>query len=213
MSTSLRFAAKAALVALIAVLIAGLGFAQTSNGTIAGAVTDATGAAISNAKVTATSNNTGEVRTTKTNGVGAYRFESVLPGTYSIAISADGFGAFNLSNVNVAASVVTSANAMLKIGQATDTVIVEANAETLQTESAEVSHNISTADISKLPVGSLNAYELATTLPGVTTTGKSNDFTNGTEFAVNGTRPRGNNFLIEGQDNNDAGIKGQGLQP
>jgi hypothetical protein len=213
MSTSLRFAAKAALVALIAVLVAGLGFAQTSNGTIAGAVTDATGAAISNAKVTATSNNTGEVRTTTTNGVGAYRFESVLPGTYSIAVSADGFATFSLANVNVAASVVTSANAMLKIGQANDTVIVEANAETLQTESAEVSHNISTADISKLPVGSLNAYELATTLPGVSTTGTATKFTNGTEFAVNGTRPRGNNFLIEGQDNNDAGIKGQGLQP
>src|ERR1700760_2334449 len=116
MQTSLRFAAKTALAALMVVLIAGLGFAQTSNGTIAGSVTDATGAAIANAKVTATSNNTGEVRTTKTNDVGAYRFESVLPGPYSIAVSAEGFAAFNLAHVNVVASVVTSANAMLKIG-------------------------------------------------------------------------------------------------
>jgi hypothetical protein len=213
MQPSLRFAAKAALVALLAVLVAGLSFAQTSNGTIAGAVTDATGAAIANAKVTATSINTGEVRTTTTNGVGAYRFESVLPGPYSIAVSADGFSALKLDNINVVASVITSANAMLKIGQATESVTVEAATQALQTESAEVSHNIGTADIANLPVGSLNAYELASTLPGVTTTGNATKFTNGTEFAVNGTRPRSNNFLIEGQDNNDAGIHGQGLQP
>jgi hypothetical protein len=215
MQTSLRFAAKAALVALITVLIAGLAFAQTSNGTIAGAVTDATGAAISNAKVTATSINTGEVRTTTTNAVGAYRFESVLPGAYSITVAADGFANVNLANIQVVASVVTSANAMLKIGQATDTVTVEAGTETLQTESAEVSHTISTAEVAKLPVGSLSAYELASTLPGVVPipVNASNHFTNGTEFAVNGSRPRGNNFLIEGQDNNDAGIHGQGLTP
>jgi Carboxypeptidase regulatory-like domain len=213
MQSTIRLVAKLSCLALVIALVAGMAFAQTSNGTIAGVVTDTTGAAIANAKVTATSVNTGEVRTTKTNDVGAYRFESVLPGTFSIAISADGFATLNVANVAVAASVVTPANATLKIGQASDSITVEAAAEALQTESAEVSHNISTADISKLPVSNLNAYSLATTLPGVVTVAGAVSMTNGTDFSVNGTRPRGNNFLIEGQDNNDAGIRGQGLQP
>src|SRR5689334_10761460 len=73
MQNTLRFVAKVSCLALILVLVAGMAFGQTSNGTIAGVVTDITGAAITNAKVTATSNNTGEVRTTNTNAVGAYR--------------------------------------------------------------------------------------------------------------------------------------------
>lgn len=213
MQNTLRFVAKLSCLALVLALVAGTAFGQTSNGTIAGVVTDATGAAITEAKVTATSINTGEVRTTKTNGVGAYRFESVLPGVYALAIQAQGFATTNLADINVVASVVTAANATLKIGQASDTVTVEAATEALQTESAEVSHTISNADVAKLPVSDLNAYSLATTLPGVVTVGGAVNMTNGTAFSVNGTRARGNNFLIEGQDNNDAGIRGQGLQP
>ena len=49
-------------------------------------------------------------------------------------------------------------------------------------------------------------------LPGVMNT-QVGGFSNGVDFNVGGGRPRANNFLIEGQDNNDAGIQGQGLQP
>ena len=68
-----------------------------------------------------------------------------------------------------------------------------------------------------IPYDSLDPYVLATTLPGVSTVTSglynfTND-TNGTAFSSNGERARGNNFLIEGQDNNDANLHGQGLQP
>jgi hypothetical protein len=208
-----RLWTKICLIALVAVLMAGLSFAQTSNGTIAGVVTDASGAAITNAKITATSKATGEVRNGQTNAVGAYRFESLIPGPYSISVSAPSFATTTLNNVMVVASVVTAANAELKPGSATETITVEAQAETLQTESGDVTHTINNTAVSSLPISNLNAYSLATTLPGVVTVASSVDMTNGTAFSVNGTRPRANNFLIEGQDNNDAGIKGQGLQP
>lgn len=186
--------------------------AQTSNGTIAGVVVDTTGAAIVNAKVTATSVQTGEVRTTTTNSVGAYRFESVLPGSYVLESTAQSFSTTKLSAVQVNASLVTSVNIQLTPGKTSETVEVSAQAEQLQTESGEISSTITNTEVSSLPIGSLNAYALAATLPGVTT-GQATNFGNGQTFSVNGNRSRANNFLIEGQDNNDAGIAGQGLQP
>jgi hypothetical protein len=54
---------------------------------------------------------------------------------------------------------------------------------------------------------------LAVTLPGIATVAGRDDFTNGTSFSVNGLRPRANNFLIDGFDNNDNGIAGQAFQP
>src|SRR5580698_3074026 len=59
--------------------------AQTSNGTIIGSVTDATGGAIVGATVTVVSADTDAVRTTQTNGEGTFRIESLLPGTYNVS--------------------------------------------------------------------------------------------------------------------------------
>lgn len=198
--------------ALVFVFSMALAFAQTSNGTIAGTVVDPSGAAIANAKVTAKSVQTGNVRTTTTNAVGGYRLESLIPGTYVITVNAEGFSQREIQNVAVAGSVITSVNANMVLGSST-VLDVEASGETLQTESGEVSHTISEADVHELPIAGLNPYALATTLPGVSTVTGIGDFTNGTSYAVNGTRPRANNFLIEGQDNNDAGLHGQALQP
>ena len=201
------------IVTVALVLLCALGaIAQTSNGTLAGVVTDSTGAAIVNAKVTATSVQTGDVRTATTNSVGAYRFESVLPGTYLIEATADRFSVTKLSSVQVVASIITSVNIQLKPGASSETVEVVAQAEQLQTENGEISSTISTTEVQNLPISSLNPYALAATLPGVVT-GSATNFSNGTNFSVNGNRSRANNFLIEGQDNNDAGIAGQGLQP
>jgi hypothetical protein len=188
-----------------------LSFAQTSNGTISGTVVDPSGAAIANAKVTAKSVQTGNVRTTTTNGVGGYRLESLIPGTYTITVNAEGFSKREIQNVGVAASLITSVNANMVVGSET-VVSVEATGETLQTETGELSETIGSTEVHELPIASLNAYALATTLPGVTTV-RTADFTEGTSYSVNGSRPRSNNFLIEGTDNNDAGIHGQGLTP
>ncbi|HEY3928778.1 MAG TPA: carboxypeptidase regulatory-like domain-containing protein [Candidatus Koribacter sp.] len=185
--------------------------AQTSNGTIAGVVTDSTGAAVTNATVVVTNVQTGETHKAGTNSVGAYRFDSVLPGIYNVAVTAPGFAETKLTNLTVNGSVITSANATVRPG-AQETLTVEAEGQTLQTETGEISNTISTREVQDLPIQGFNPYSLATTLPGVTTV-TSVGLTNGTAFSVFGTRPRADNFLIEGSDNNDAGIAGQGLQP
>ncbi len=186
---------------------------QTSQGTIAGTVTDPAGAAISAATVTATNTLGSEVRTVKTGPNGEYRVESVIPSTYSVAISAQGFSTRQVKNVLVNASVVTSVNAQLAVGDVSQTITVEDSGALIQTDSAEISSTVTTREISQLPIVTGNPIDLVLTQAGVVTVGVRDNFTNGESFSVNGLRPRGNNSLIDGFDNNDYGITGQALQP
>jgi hypothetical protein len=185
---------------------------QTSNGTVIGAVTDATGRAIVGATVTIVSNDTGAVRTTLTNQEGTYRIESLLPGTYNVSAAAAGFETTVNKGLVVPGTAIVSSSLVLKVGQAADKIVVSADNAVLNTDNGQIDGTIGEQEISSLPIASLNPYELALTLPGVMNT-MVGGFSNGVDFNVGGGRPRANNFLIEGQDNNDAGIQGQGLQP
>lgn len=186
--------------------------AQTPQGTIVGTVTDSSGAAIQGAKVTAVSLQTNDTRTVTTNSAGAYRVEAVLPGDYKISATADTFGTTTAPSAHVTSSVVTSVNLVLQAGGSAVSVDVSAEVELLRTDSGELSNTLNMKEVQTLPISSLNPYALATTLPGVAAV-KTVNLTNGTSFSVNGSRPRDNNFLIEGMDNNDQGIHGQAFEP
>lgn len=200
--------------ALVAITLIGsaVGHAQTSYGNISGAVTDATGAVVPGAQVTAVQVNTGEKHTVMTTDKGAYNIDAVGTGPYDIEVIAPNFQKTLIQRVQVDPSVQTAVPIVLQVGSISDTVEVSGAIDLLKSESGEVSETVGTKEISDLPINSLNAYALATTLPGVSTV-TTVGLTNGTSFSAAGARPRQNNFLIEGQDDNDAGIAGQGLQP
>jgi Carboxypeptidase regulatory-like domain/TonB-dependent Receptor Plug Domain len=202
----------AGLVLLTLVLVGTLG-AQTTKGTIAGVVTDAQGLVVSGANVTAAAIEGGDVRSTTTGGNGEYRIEALNIGRYTVTVKAKGFAETIVQGVMVNASVITATNVELKIAAGMETVTVEAGAETIQTESGELSKTIPQVDVRDLPYTSLNPYQLAVSLPGVVTVASRDDMTNGQSFSVNGLRPRSNNFLIDGFDNNDNSIMGQAFQP
>jgi outer membrane receptor protein involved in Fe transport len=195
-------------------LVAATSLAQTSNGTIVGAVTDKSGGAVVNATVTVTSNDRGgETHAATTDASGTYRVQSLLPGRYKVAIQAQGFSLFVVSDVEVRASLEVTANAVLDVTTATTTVTVEASsAQSLETQSGEISGNVSVTEVKNLPYFSGNPVELLMTEPGVQDVANRDALTNGVGFSVNGTRPRANNFLLDGQDNNDTGIAGQATQ-
>ncbi|HEY6969384.1 MAG TPA: carboxypeptidase regulatory-like domain-containing protein [Candidatus Angelobacter sp.] len=186
--------------------------AQTSLGSITGDIMDPQQAVITDATVTVTSNLTGEKHTTTSNAQGAYRFEALPPGTYNLQVEAPGFATAKLENITVAGSQSTTLNVNLKIGPTETSVIVETSAQQIHTDDGAITHNISNVEIASLPISNLNPISLVLTLPGVVAPTSREDFTNGVGFSVNGTRPRANNFLIEGQDNNDNAIQGQALQ-
>lgn len=200
---------------LLGVLLLALGvcYAQTTRGIIAGTVTDSTGAVVTGAAVNVERMEGGDKRTTATGPNGEYRVEALTPGTYKVTVTSANFAATQVSNVAVSPTIVTSLNVKLEVGKASETITVESGGAQVQTESGDLSGVIPTAQVKDLPILSGNPYELARTLPGVAVPDQRDDFTNGSGFSVDGLRPRANNFLIDGFDNNDYGITGQALQP
>jgi outer membrane receptor protein involved in Fe transport len=188
---------------------------QTSNGTITGTVTDKTGGGIRNATVKVVSiDRGGETHDATTDSVGTYRVSSLFPGRYKVTIEASGFGPTVINDLEVRASLETNASAVLEISATAATITVEANVgQELQTQSGEISGNLATAEMESLPYFSGNPLELLLTEPGIQVSSSRDAFTsNGIGFSANGARPRGNNFLLDGQDNNDAQITGQAVQ-
>ena len=208
-----------ALLSLLAILaMASVAGAQTSNGTLVGAVTDQTGAVIPNVDVKVVSPQYGQVHEATTDSAGTYRIEGLQPGIYSVTFTAPGLAALRVGSVNISGSVATTVNGQLQLGAVQTTVTVEAGAaQVIDTQSGQLGESLSTRDIESLPYASFNAAELAMTLPGVQDIpggqGAVNaNLTNGIAYSVNGTRPRSNSFLIDGQDDNDYGIAGQAYQ-
>jgi hypothetical protein len=185
--------------------------AQTSKGTLTGTVRDSTGAIIIDAKVTATNVETSAVRETTTSSLGAFRFDAIAPGQYSLRVEAASFERFVATNVTVTPSQLVSYDPVLKLGRVDQTVSVTADEILLDRENATLSGTISEVSMTKLPIFSLNPIEVLTTIPGVQLVSNSS-FSNGTSIQVSGARARANNFLIDGEEINDAGIGGQAVQ-
>ncbi len=206
------------LAVLIALVLCGLGavpgFAQTSNGTIAGSVVDKTGAGVPDATIEAISDDRGgDPRIVQTDSSGSYRVEPLLPGKYTLVIKKAGFADIKVSGLDVKASLTTTFNGALEVAGQAATVLVEASTgQELQTQSGDLSASISSSEVHELPIFGLNPIALVLTLPGVQDPG-GRGISNGVDFSVNGTRPRSNNFLIDGQDDNDNSINGQAFQP
>lgn len=207
-----RFARTLGILLIFMMPFAGPAMGQTSNGTMAGTVVDPTGAALQLATVSLESADTGAIRTAQTISNGSYRIESLLPGTYTLTVKAANFQSTVVKNLYIAGSVVTTQDVALKLGSASEQVEVVANGASVNADNAQISGTIGTLEIQALPFSSLSAYSLALTLPGVTSV-EQGITGNGVNFSVAGGRPRANNFLIEGQDNNDAALHGQGLEP
>ncbi len=201
---------KAFLLVLALVSLSLTALAQTSRGTVSGTVTDQTGAVIAGANVELTNTATTVKRTTVSNGEGLYRFDAVDLGTYTIKFTASGFGALTKSNVVVSANLTSTVDSQLAPGTQELSVDVTADSGALlQTEAPVRGGNIDATRISELPIANRNPVSLALTLPGVL----SNRFGFGVgTFSVNGGRGRSNNFLIDGTENNDISVAGQGFQ-
>lgn len=163
--------------------------AQTSKGILAGVARDATSAVVTQATITITNEETGEVRTSLTQGDGAYRIEAITPGHYTVAVEHTGFNREIAKGVIVNPSVVNSYDATLKIGDVSNAVEVSATSNAINTENGQLAGIIGATEIRNLPVFSLNPIELATTLPGVQIVNQGGTGGQGQEFSSNGARP------------------------
>src|SRR5215207_9981494 len=213
MSKCRLFLTAAALV--LFALAPGSALAQTSKGFVVGTVSDPNGAAVAGATVKITNRDTGVTRDTVSQADGTYRLDAVDPGVYTVEIAAGGFSTAKVDNITVTAAQTADVPVQLAVGVATETVDVTAQTEvTLQTSDGARINTIDRREITELPVAGLNPVNLVFTLPGIIDPGGlGSGFVQGTEFSANGLRPRANNQLIDGLDNNDNSINGQSYQP
>jgi hypothetical protein len=180
-----------------------------TTGTVAGTVSDPSGAVIPNARVQLTNKASGLQLEAVTTGDGSYRFAAVPLGTYTALVKAQGFSTANVENIAVTAGATTNIPAVrLAIGATEQIEVNGSTASLLETTDSQVTTNFSTETVQNLPLN--NGFDtIAEVIPGVVSTGADNfSNTNGDNFSVNGQSGRYNNFEIDGQANNDNSIGG-----
>jgi carboxypeptidase family protein len=149
---SLRKLAALAFLPLVATILLSPVAAQTNQGSIAGNVSDPSGAMVPNAKIVAKEKNTGSTYQTVSTSAGSYRFPNVNIGSYDITATAPGFKTATLTGVLVQVATTAALDIKLQTGTVTENVVVNADAPTVQTESADIGTVVTTKQILDLPL-------------------------------------------------------------
>lgn len=155
--------------ALVMLLGSATLYAQQYRGTLTGIVTDASGANIANAKVTATDVITKFTTSTVTNGSGVYTIPLLNPDTYSVTVAGPGFTTQTRTGIVLTAGGSSAANFSLQVGSVAQKVVVTANNVQLDTQSANVSTTFNTKEVTDIPNVGRNPFVLSTLAAGVTT--------------------------------------------
>src|SRR5579883_1717483 len=192
--------------------------AQATGGTISGLVTDQTGATIPQAAVSVRNLETNLARSAKTEADGRFHFSGLLVGPYELTVDAAGFGKYTRGPITLVLNQEAVINAELQPAVLQASVVVNEDAPIIDTTTAEVGVRFDSRRLSELPIsgqfgtggGFRDAFASVLSAPGVSQLNSGNQaFANGTDFSANGVRPRGNNFMIDGQDVNEPGVAGR----
>jgi hypothetical protein len=193
-----------ATVAIICLFISVSTWGQATT-TLHGAVTDPSGAAVPNAKVTLTNQATNVPRETTTTSSGEYNFASVLPGTYKLTVEKDGFNAYVQTGLLLQVNLPVTEDVKLQVGGMTQTVEVKGQAPLLNTTNATLGQTMDTSAIENLPLSQENTVLLLSLQPGVVYNGDSllTDDYDTRAGSVNGERSDQNNITLDGVSNNN----------
>jgi hypothetical protein len=193
----------------ILVLVPCVGAAQTVTGTLQGAITDATGGVLPGVTVTATSQDTGQQRTTVTNGVGYYVLPFLPIGNYDVSADISGFRSIVRERVAITLNETRVENFSLSPAAVAETVKVVAQTAPVNTTSAEIKHALNDRQIDERPTANRGSFlALAETFAGFAenpTSGQNNPTaSSGSSINFNGAGTRGATFQINGVNNDDA---------
>lgn len=188
------------LVLLALLTLSSLVLAQVQNGQFTGTVTDPTGAAIANAKVTVTNAAINLSETVTSNSSGSYTVKELPIGTYKLTAEAPGFKTLSNSGVVLNAGVIAHVDFKLQIGKASEVVEVTGAAAQVNTEDSKLATTVSSTQINNLPLNGRNVFDLMQMSTGAVNV-MGVDFENGHSTVVNGVREDFNGFLINGVSN------------
>jgi len=185
----------------MAVMTLALASAQTDRGTITGTITDPAHAVVPGATIHARDTATGAEYETVTTATGNYTLASLIAGTYDMTVTAPGFEKYIQNGIGVEVVQVLRVDITMKVGAATESVTVQADASLLRTESAEMNFNLSTERVDALPNTTTNVrdpFEFAGMMPGVT--GGVTSPAGSANIRVNGSPATAYRVLLDGND-------------
>jgi outer membrane receptor protein involved in Fe transport len=201
------------LVAILALANGSAVFGQaTATGTIEGSVLDKSQSSISGAEVVITSKATGVTRTVVTSDSGAFRFDLLSAGFYTVKVSKGGFSTV-LQTVELLVGQTSTANITLNPGAISETIEVTEQAPLLDVAKTSVSQDITPKEVEELPMVGRDVANLAYLAPGVKATDSYDPTKNRYAIlSVNGENGRNVNVTVNGVDNKDNTVGGPVMQ-
>src|SRR5215472_10464657 len=195
---------------VVVLMLSGKLFAQAgATGTILGSVTDSSGAIIPNATVTVTNTDTNVEFKTVTSSAGDFTAPALNPGPYKVTVESAGFQKYVTTGLVLTVNQRLRADAALKPGAVTTTVETSAQSVALNTDSAELANLVSQQQVEELPLNGRNFIQLLLVGAGAVTVGGEQGTMRqgeGNAISVNGGRPEGNNYTLDGLVNTDAAL-------
>lgn len=183
--------------------------AQKFTGTIRGTVTDPTGAVVAGATIGVLEENTGLKRTMKASQAGEFDFPGLPIGSYRIEGTAPGFKEIVQTGLALHVNDIAVVNLKLQIGSANETVSVEASPVAVETQSGSVATLVQADQVRELPLNGRNFMQLTQLVPGVSPASAfgsvQKGLLGGADMSISGGRTTGNQWLVDGANNNDVG--------
>ena len=196
-------------------LLTGSLAAQAVTGTLLGTITDTSGAVMPGASVTLKNVNTGLTRTLVTDAAGEYTAPSLPTGKYTVVAELSGFKTTTVGNVDLGVDQRVRINVKLEVGAIEESVTVTGSSPLVQIASSELGTTVTEEQIKTLPLNGRNFVNLTRTVPGVVRGipganidgGGSLAWRASASFSANGQRPRDNNYMLDGVDNNETWLQ------
>jgi hypothetical protein len=186
--------------------------AQVAGATLTGTITDPAGRVIADAQIVITNEATGVVTKLATNSNGIYTAGNLLPGDYTISISAPGFNTEERTGIELTVGGQQGLDLALKVGASKFSVEVTTEAPAIQLTSSDISAVVNATTVRELPLNGRSWTDLATLQPGVNSIKTQPDFSAGTDrgnrgfgqqLTISGARPQQNNYRLDGVSLND----------
>jgi Carboxypeptidase regulatory-like domain/TonB dependent receptor len=186
--------------------------AQLAGSNLSGVVSDESGAAVANAKVSIKNLATGDVRDATTNADGVYSAPNLLPGNYEVTVTASGFQTLVQKGITLTVGSEQALNFTMKVGQLAQTVTVSEAPPTVDTTSSTLSATVEQKTVVDLPLNGRDWTQLATLQPGVisvraqasnASTANRGNRGFGNQLSDSGHRPNENTYRIDGININD----------
>src|SRR5512133_786219 len=180
--------------------------AQQITGSIRGSVTDASGAIVQSAAVTARHVETGLTRTAFSDSAGTFVLVELPVGHYRLTVGAKGFHEYIQDGITLDVNETANVPVRLAVGAETEHVQVMADAQLIQTTTTSLGSVVNQSELLDLPLDGRNFSQLGLLQPGVAplTPGlreAGGSLRDGQAYAVNGQRPESNSFLLDGANN------------